>query len=109
MANKKDTPEAAKAEPEQKTENKRERFVRLANARTIKAVKVIRSLGKLFSKNYQWSMSDFEKIEAVVRGEMIVIEDSIIQTEEKDIIFDLNAPVEVGEKEERKLLEAMSE
>ena len=82
------------------SETPREIFVRLAESRTVNVVKKIRSIGKLFGKNYKWSIIDFELIEATLVRELKIIENKIVSTEENEVVFSLTAPMTEENTEE---------
>lgn len=56
-------PRVSKVNP---NETPRDRFTRLATARTNKAIKAIASIGKLNGKNYAHTGEDVKKIEAAI-------------------------------------------
>lgn len=57
-------------------ENRREKFIRLAEKRTVKAMKAVRVLGKLANKNaYVWTEADVEKIVAALTREIEIFRD----------------------------------
>lgn len=56
---------------EEIVEEKRKKFVRLAEARTVKAIKAIRVIGKLSNRvAYSYSDSDVTKIVKALQGEV---------------------------------------
>ena len=54
----------------QPKESKREKFVRLANSRTRKAVKQIEVISNLFKGNYEFSVDDWNKIRGAIDKEL---------------------------------------
>lgn len=61
----------ATAKTEEKTETKREKFVRLANSRTGKALDAIANLAGLASPtNYEYTEADWAKVFSALEAEM---------------------------------------
>ena len=96
----KETVKKVDKELKRESETPRETFVRLAESRTVNVVKKIRSIGKLFGKNYKWSIIDFELIEATLVRELKIIENKIVSTEENEVVFSLTAPMTEEKTEE---------
>ena len=65
------TDEKAGAKAAGKAENRREKFVKLATARTKNAIKAIRIIGKLGNKNaYEYSDADVKRIASALAKEI---------------------------------------
>lgn len=72
-------------------ETKRERFVRIAEARTNKILEMIRLLGNCSSKgNYDYTEEDIRKIFYVLEKELKNTKNKFLGLEAKDERFTLN-------------------
>ena len=72
-------------EKERISDEKREKFVRLAEARTVKAIKAIRVIGKLSNRMaYSYSDSDVAKIVKALQGEVEALKIRMKSSERPD-------------------------
>ena len=51
------------------TEDRRERFERLAKSRMLRVLSTIRLLGNLATPNYQWTEADVSKMERAIKDQ----------------------------------------
>ena len=71
-------------------ETKRERFVRLAEARTNKILEMMRLLGNCASKsNYEYSEDDVKEIFTALERELRNTKNKFIEVEQKECKFKL--------------------
>ena len=67
-------------------EDKRERFVRIAESRTNKILEQIRLLGNCSNKNnYEYTEEDVKKIFSVIESELKIAKSKYISSTNKDI------------------------
>ena len=72
------------------TETKRDRFVRLAEARTNKILEMMRLLGNCATpSNYEYSKEDIRKIFDALEKELKNTKNKFLGLEEKDVKFTL--------------------
>lgn len=73
--------------PEGVKVTKREKFVRLAESRTVNAIKAIRVIGKLGNKSaYDFSEADVKKIVAVLNREIDALKARMTSTGGKETV-----------------------
>ena len=73
------------------TETKRERFVRIAEARTNKILEMMRLLGNCSSKgNYEYSEEDIKKIFGALERELKNTKNKFLGLDEKEERFTLD-------------------
>ena len=77
--------------PAQNSQEKREKFVNLAERRTVNAIRAIRTIGKLGNPNaYVYSDTDVRKIAKVLGDEVEAMKNRMKTTKSRDeIIFKL--------------------
>jgi len=72
------------------SESKRDRFIRIAEARTIKIIDMLRLLGNCSSKStYDYTEEDVKKIFSTIEKELKVAKNKFTETEEKEDKFSL--------------------
>lgn len=75
----------ASTEAESKTVSKREKFVQLAESRTVNAIKAIRIIGKLGNRNaYEYDDSDLRKIVKALNDEIEALKTRMKTTKSSD-------------------------
>lgn len=75
---------------ESKRESKRERFVRIAEARTNKIIEMVRLLGNCSSKaTYEYNDEDIRKVFAAIEKEIKTCKNKFSDTEENEEKFTL--------------------
>jgi len=68
-------------------EEKREKFVSLAEKRTVNAIKAIRVIGKLGNKShYTYDENDIRKIEKALNREIEALKARLSNTRQKDVV-----------------------
>ena len=71
----------------EKATSKRDKFVQLAESRTVNAIKVIRVIGKLGNKSaYEFSEADVKKIVAALNREVEALKARMLSTGGKDVV-----------------------
>ena len=70
-------------------ESPRQRFVRLANKRVVKAIKAIQLLGNLSSPAYQYDENDVIKIFEAIQTEVEQARSKFANREKRGIVFSL--------------------
>ena len=77
-------------------ETKRERFVRLAEARTNKILEMLRLLGNCSSKsNYEYTEEDVKEIFNVLEKELRNTKSKFVDNDSKEEIFKLKASCKI--------------
>ena len=71
-------------------ETARQRFVRLANKRVVKAIKAIQLVGNLSSAGYQYDERDVNKIFDAIQTEVDQARSKFSKREKGNIVFSLN-------------------
>ena len=75
----------AENEPDTIKDSKREKFVKLAENRTVNAIKAIRIIGKLGNRNaYEYDESDVRKIVKALNEEVEALKDRMKTTKSSD-------------------------
>jgi hypothetical protein len=70
-------------------ESPRQKFVRLANKRVVKAIKAIQLLGNLSSPAYQYDENDVIKIFEAIQAEVEQARSKFSNREKRGIVFSL--------------------
>ena len=74
----------------EKDESKRERFVRIAEARTNKIISMIQLLGNCSNKNsYDYDEKDVNEIFSAIEKELRIAKQKFVQAEGKQVKFRL--------------------
>ena len=69
------------------TDGKREKFVSLAEKRTVNAIKAIRVIGKLGNRShYTYDENDIRKIEKALTREIETLKGRLSSTRQKDVV-----------------------
>ena len=82
--------ELLESDPGNDKESKRDKFVRLAEARTQKSIDMIRKLGNLSNTNfYEYSREDIEAIFGTLEKELRSAKSKFIFDDDEEIVFKL--------------------
>lgn len=75
----------AETEPDKMRDSKREKFVKLAENRTVNAIKAIRIIGKLGNRNaYEYDEADVRKIVKALNDEVEALKTRMKTTKSSD-------------------------